>query len=328
MKKTALYVASYPNLTYSPETQEKLAQRFAFPFSAMDGDGLRKNLSLLAEVEVIFSSWGGPVFDTGLLAAAPRLEAVFHAAGSIRSLVTDAFWQRPIVISSAWAANAIPVAEFTFAQVILGLKQAWRLSRQMHAMGKPWHDGVLGAYRTRVGLIGMGMIGSLVAERLKSLDVEVWAYDPYLSEESRAGLGLRMASLEELFASCEVVSLHAPDLDSTRGMITGALLRRMPLNGTFINTARGATVVEAELIEVLQQRPDLFALLDVTFPEPPLPDSPLYTLPNVVLTPHIAGSVGQECWRLGESMKDEADRYLNAQPLRWQITAEKSRLMG
>ena len=92
---------------------------------------------------------------------------------------------------------------------------------------------------------------------------------------------------------------------------------------TFINTSRGAVIRENEMIEVLRQRPDLWAVLDVTYPEPPPPDSPLYTLPNVLLTPHIAGSMGEECRRQGRYMIEELERYLAGQPLSWAVTKEK-----
>jgi phosphoglycerate dehydrogenase-like enzyme len=110
----------------------------------------------------------------------------------------------------------------------------------------------------------------------------------------------------------------------TEGMITGEHLAMMKPNATFINTARGAVVREDEMIEVLQQRPDLFAILDVTYPEPPEPGSPLYTLPNVVLTPHIAGSLDNECRRMGKYAVTELRRYLNGEPPLWGITREQA----
>ena len=137
-----------------------------------------------------------------------------------------------------------------------------------------------------------------------------------------------MCALDEVFARGDVVSLHAPWLPQTEGMITGAQLAAMREKATFLNTARGALVREAELIAVLQQRADLCAVLDVTHPEPPAPDSPLYALPNVVLTPHIAGSVGAECQRMGRAMADELARYVRGAPLHWSITRSQAALMA
>jgi len=135
-------------------------------------------------------------------------------------------------------------------------------------------------------------------------------------------LGVELVSLEELFRQSDVVSLHAPLLEETKNMITKELLATMKQGATFINTARGKLINEKELVEVLRARPDLFALLDVTAPEPPEKGSPLFTLPNVVLTPHIAGSINNECRRMGRLMIEETERYLKGQALRWRITPQ------
>src|SRR5439155_15284758 len=114
----------------------------------------------------------------------------------------------------------------------------------------------------------------------------------------------------------------APVVPETVGMITGALVDSMWPGATLINTARGVIVREAEMVEVLSRRPDLQAVLDVSDPvEPPAADSPLYALENVVLTPHIAGSAGPECRRMGRYMVEELRRYLAGEPLKWQVAA-------
>lgn len=102
----------------------------------------------------------------------------------------------------------------------------------------------------------------------------------------------------------------------------------MKPGATFLNTARGAIVREAELIEVLRARPDLLAVLDVTYPEPPVPGSPFYTLPNVILTPHIAGSLDQECQRMGQIVVDELKRFLAGEPLQWAISQQQAAVMA
>ncbi len=135
-------------------------------------------------------------------------------------------------------------------------------------------------------------------------------------------MGVELVSLDEACARADVVSLHTPWLKETEKMITGAHFRAMKQGATFLNTARGAVVDEPAMVEVLTERPDLFAVLDVTHPEPPAPDSPLYTLPNVILTPHIAGSMHNECRRMGQYAVDECRRYLAGEPLRWQVTRE------
>jgi len=141
-------------------------------------------------------------------------------------------------------------------------------------------------------------------------------------------LGVELVTLDAIFRRSDVVSLHSPWLPETEGMLTGAHFASMKERATFINTARGAIVREEEMIAVLQARPDLWAILDVTYPEPPAPDSPLYTLPNVVLTPHIAGVLDDECQRMGQTMVEELRRFLAGEPMEYEITQAQAKLLA
>ena len=285
----------------------------------------------LSSVRFLFSGWGAPKLDAGNLAFFPKLEAIFYGSGTIKDVATDFFWKKNIPICSAWAANAVPVAEFSFAQIILALKQTHRFTHLMqaarsHAWPRHFSDG--GAFGTTVGLVSLGQIGRRVAAMLRQIDVHVLACDPYCPPATAADLGVELVTLPELFTRSRVVSLHTPSLPETKGLITGKLIALLPPGGTLINTARGAVVCEAGMIDALQHRPDLSAILDVTEPEPPAENSPLYDLPNVFLTPHIAGSIGGECGRMGLYMADECRRYLNGQPLQWSITREAAARMA
>jgi phosphoglycerate dehydrogenase-like enzyme len=284
---------------------------------------------VLAEVEVILSGWGAPAMDGAFLAAAPNLRVVFYGAGSIRRVATPAFWERGVRITSAYAANAVPVSEYALAAILFSLKRGWHFAfsarREKAFSGQ---SQVPGAYGSTVGLVSLGMVGRLVRERLRPFDLRVVAYDPYVTPEEARDLGADLMSLEDLFASSDVVSLHAPLLPETEGMIQGFHLASMKRNATLINTSRGAVVREAEMVEVLGKRPDLWAVLDVTHPEPPEPDSRLYDLPNVVLTPHIAGSLGSECRRMGRLVVDELRRYVAGEPLEHEITRKRAALMA
>ena len=314
---------------YGPDERVDIARLVEIGAPAQTAQSVRTDACVLADVEVILSGWGMAVLDETLLAAAPKLKAVFYGAGSIRSFVTDAMWERGIVVTTAAQANAVPVAEFTAAAIVMSLKQVWRLQREVREQRRfVARNAVIGVYGSTVGLIGLGQIGRMVAERLRGYDVHLLAYDPYFAATDAAALGAELCTLDDLFARCDVVSLHAPWLPQTEGMVTGAHLAAMRENATFINTARGALVREAEMIAVLQQRPDLCAVLDVAYPEPPAPNSPLYVLPNVVLTPHIAGSVGAECRRMGRAMVDELARYVRGAPLHWSVTRTQAETMA
>lgn len=310
---------------YGQEHLEAISSRLRLLAKPMTGSEALRRPDLLAQADVIFSGWGAPKMDVAFLAAAPRLKAVFYGAGSIRYFTSDEFWTRDIVVSSAYAMNAVPVAEYTLATILLSLKNYWYHAGEIKRLGRLTERiPCAGAYGSKIGLISLGMIGKLVRDRLRAFDLEVLAYDPYLSSDEADRLGVELVSLDDLFTQCDVVSLHTPWLKETEGMIRGRHFELMKSRATFINTARGAVIREAEMCEVLQHRTDLTALLDVVWPEPPSPASPLFTLPNVILTPHIAGSRDRECRRMGRLMIEEFDRWKRGEKLQWAISEEKS----
>jgi len=285
---------------------------------------------LLKQMDVLLSGWGAPVLDKKFLELAPNLKAFFYGAGSVRRLLSPEFWDRNIVLTTANAANAVPVAEFSIAHILLGLKRAWAQSVEMkktRAFPKR-KMAVAGSFGSTVGLISLSTIGRLVLEHLSNFEMKVISHDPTVTQAQASELNVEMVSLAELFSRSDVVSLHAPHLPATTGLITGALLASMKPGATFINTARGAIVREGEMIEVLCARPDLTAILDVTHPEPPETTSKLYDLPNVVLTPHIAGSVERECQRMGQWVTDELRRYMAGKPLKTQIARARAASMA
>jgi phosphoglycerate dehydrogenase-like enzyme len=306
-------IADLVDMIAPPQTQESISRQHA----------------ILREVEILFSGWGAPLMDATFLAHAPNLRAIFYGSGSIKGFVTDAVWERGILVTSAQAINAIPVAEYTLAAIIFSLKHVWSLTEQTRReQGFPVRDDVPGVYGATIGIIGLGLTGRLVCERLQPLGVRIIAYDPYVSAEEAAKLNITLCSLAALFSEAQVVTLHAPLLPETVGMIRGAHLASIPPGGTFINTARGGLVRQEEMIEVLKQRADLHAVLDVTEPEPPPPGSALYTLPNVTLTPHIAGSLGSERRRMGQTIVEELQRFVAGQPLQYAITKEQAQRMA
>jgi phosphoglycerate dehydrogenase-like enzyme len=316
-------------LIYGDTLRAEIARRVDLVPGVHTKESVQANPGILADVEVIFSGWGAPVMDEGFLEAAPKLKAVFYGAGSIKAMTPDAFWTRGIMVTSAYAMNAIPVSEFTLASILLSLKRTWYYVLETKRLGA-YPKGVKppGAYGSKVGLISFGMIGRLVRERLRPFDLNVWVYDPFLTPEQAAEFNVTLVSLDDIFRHCDVVSLHTPWLKQTENMICGRHFELMKEGATFINTARGAIVNEPEMIEVLTRRPEVTAMLDVTWPEPPVAGSPLYSLPNVVLTPHIAGSQEHECRRMGQLMIDEFDRWTKGEPMRWVISKEKAAILA
>jgi len=308
---------------YGPQQRAAIAELVDEVAPAQTAKSISEDASPLETVDVIFSGWGAPLLNDAFLDRAPNLKAFFYGAGAMGGILTPAVWERGIVVTSAIAANAVPVAEFTLATMLFSLKRGWRLSRRMTAenIGKHWNDGapIPGAYGSTVGLISMGSISRVLVKLLAPFELHVLVYDPFLSDAEARAMGVELVSLNDLFSRSDVVSLHTPLLPETRGLIEGRHFRAMKPDATFINTARGAVVRETDMIEVLAERPDLTAVLDVTVDEPPRADSPLYRMANVVLTPHIAGSIGNECRRMGQYMVDELKRFVAGEPLKWSV---------
>ncbi|SDE17050.1 hydroxyacid dehydrogenase [Auraticoccus monumenti] len=284
----------------------------------------------LAGAEVLVTGWGtGPV-DEAVLDSAPRLAAVVHSAGSVRHLVTPRCWDRGVQVSSQAAANAVPVAEYALAMILLAGKDVFRAQRVYRSRRHPVDQQEVlagrGNYRTRVGLVGASKIGTRVVELLRPFDLEVVVHDPYLSEERAAALGVRAVGLDELMATSRVVSLHAPMNESTRHMVGAAQLALMPDGATLVNTARPGLVDEAALLaELVSDR--IQAVLDVTTLDSD-PDSPVWDLPNVVLTPHVAGALGGELRRLGDGVVTDVEALARTGRIPAAITAEAFALLA
>lgn len=266
-------------------------------------------------LEVLFSTWGMPALEADAWGALPRLKAVFYAAGSVRSFA-EPLLRRGVAVFSAAAANAQPTAEFTLAQILLAGKRYLPAQRGLRRQGTAaWAPPACpGNYGGSVALLGAGRVGRRVIELLKAFDLKVLVFDPLLTEAAARGLGVEKVGLEQAFARGQVVSNHLADLPETRGLISGALIRSLPDGATFINSGRGATVDEPALWLALSQRPDLCAVLDVSDPEPPAPDSPAYRLANVFLSPHLAGSLANETGRMAALMLDECEAWLAGGP--------------
>jgi phosphoglycerate dehydrogenase-like enzyme len=274
----------------------------------------------LDEVEVLLTGWGSPQLDERTLGRLPCLRAVVHTAGTLRRIATEALWAREdVVVTTAARANAVPVAEYTVAQILLAGKQSLQREaahRRCRGQERTSAIDIGGNYGAVVGLIGASRVGREVAELLRHFDLTVLISDPFVSDEEIRRLGAVPIDLESLFRRSSVVSLHAPDVPATHGMVTRELLASMGEGATFINTARPALVDLAGLRDqVLSGR--LSAVLDVH--DDLEPDDPLWDAPSVSITPHIAGSLGNELHRLAESAMEEVRRLRVGEPVRFPV---------
>lgn len=284
------------------------------------------------DVEMIFSTWGMPVFTVEEIKTyLPALKSVFYGAGTVQFFARP-FLECGVQVVSAWAANAVPVAEMTVAQIIMANKGFFQTDRICREEGRRRAREAFGEFKGNygesVGIIGTGMIGRLVIDMLKAYNLKVLAYSRSLTEEKARQLGVEKCTLPELFERCFVVSNHLADNEQTKRMLHYDLFVKMRPNATFINTGRGAQVVEEDLVRILQERHDLTALLDVTDPEPPVEGHPFYTLSNCILTPHIAGSAGDEVARMGLYMLRECENYLAGRPCQYAVTEKMLETMA
>jgi phosphoglycerate dehydrogenase-like enzyme len=280
----------------------------------------------LAEAEVLLTSWGTPELSAERLDAAPRLRAVFHCAGSVRSIVSEEVWRRGILMTSAAGANATPVAEYTLAAVIFAGKKAHVLAAESRLEPVGWDAVVdredLSNQGRTIGIIGFSRTGRRVVELLRVLDTAaVLVHDPYADAAAVAAEGAQLVELDELLTRSEILSLHLPELPQTRHAIGARELALLPDGATIINTARGS-VIDTLALERECVTGRLSAILDVTDPDPLPVGSPLAGLPNVMLTPHIAGSLGTETRRMSAQALAELERFVLGEPALNAVTRE------
>jgi phosphoglycerate dehydrogenase-like enzyme len=279
---------------------------------------------VLAQTEILITGWGCPALDGAVLDAAPKLRAVLHAAGSVKSLTTPEVWERGLVVSSAAGANALPVAEYTLAMILLAGKDLFAYRERLRAeRAFPYGEIVpgIGNFGRRAGIVGASRVGRRLIALLRPFDLRVSLADPYVDEAGAAALGVPLLPLDDLLGGSDIVTIHAPQTPETRRMIGRRELALMPSGSVLINTSRGVLVDHDALVDELRGG-RISAILDVTEPEPLPVDSPLYDLPNAFITPHLAGSQGNEVARLGLTVVGEAERFVAGRELEFRVDGE------
>ena len=316
---------------YSNELKEKIAAATVMLPHVKSKDEFFERAGEMKGVEIIFSTWGMLRLTIDEIKTyLPKLKAVFYAAGTVQYFARP-FIECGVKVFSAWAANSVPVAEIAASEIILANKGFFRRRVRARSEWKTEDPDMLyhGNFKTKVGLLGAGMIGKGVIRNLAHTDLDIYVFDPFLPDVVALSLGVTKKPLEWIFENCRVVSNHLANNEQTRGMITKALFDKMGRGAVFINTGRGAQVVEADMIAALKEDPTKTAILDVTDPvEPPEELSELYKLDNVYMTPHVAGSTGYECFRLGEYMFGEFSAYASGEPTKYEVTAKMLETMA
>ncbi len=330
--KIALFGASKSRFSkvFTPAVLKKLGE-YGELSSLINKSNLEENSAFLGECEVAFSTWGMPEFtEEEIRKYMPKLRAVFYAAGTVQYFARP-FLESKIKVFSAFAANAVPVAEYTFAQIILAAKgfyQSAKCYRILPLRSHSFANSATGNFGCKVGLVGLGAIGSMVAERLKELDAEVYACDPFVSEERAKELGVTLVDLETLFAECDIISNHLANKPELKNIFNRKLFKKMKKHSTFINTGRGAQVAEYSLALSLILHPSRTFVADVLKKEAFPYINPLFWCPNAILTPHIAGSTGNEPQRMAYYMMEELERFIGGENAKYEVTLESLERMA
>jgi len=325
----ALYLSgSGENLDYVYGKEQKARIEALLGFAPEQATQLAQDCS---EVEMIFSTWGMPALSEEEIARRlPKLKHVFYAAGSVQYFARP-FLARGVHVYSAWLANAVPVTQFAFAQILLACKGYFLVQaqcRESREKAQALFRKYPGIYDVKIGVLGCGAIGSEVCRMLVREGLEVWAYDPFISDERAREIGVRRAELDEIFRECIVVSNHIPNLPGTVGVIRREHLLSMQEYATFINTGRGPQLCEQDLYDALVEKPTRTALLDVMTDEQLSDSKPITKLPNCFLTPHIAGSAGNEVHRMADYMAHVLAQVLAGEKADYEVTLKMLETMA
>jgi phosphoglycerate dehydrogenase-like enzyme len=308
------------NYVFSSQTKTDLAEHLDFDESSIsdhpDPPAVAKSCS---GAEVIISTWRAVPYTAEILKPCPDLQLILYAAGTFKPYVTPELQQRNVTVCTAVHLNAIPTAEFTLGIILSSLKNVYRYHTDFLKSGRnAWQrnpeqfDG--GYYGTKIGLLGFGQITRHLLGLLRSFDMDVYVESSHASGEELESHGARRRSLEWIMSNCDVVSIHKADVPRNWDIINRDNLKLMKKGARLINTSRGRIINEKDLVEKLTEG-EITAYLDVTHPEPPEAGHPFYSLPNCILTPHVAGSIGKEVHRMGEFCARQLRSWIQGKPL-------------
>jgi len=325
VKILVLPMPSLRERLFSPEVEKRLQSLGDLTLNPEERNySVQELAEMIPGFEAVVASWGSPQFTPGVVGQTHRLRVISHAAGSPQGLITPAVFERGIAVCTSQPAMAISVAAMTVAMMEIMLRNVvnWAVNIRENQWFRP--QGVAPARELngkRVGIIGASLIGREVIRYLEPWDIELWITDPYISDEDAEKLSAKKVSLDELMAECDVISLHAPSNQATRGMITRKHLESIKEGAVFINTARGAIIDHEALLDELRTG-RFSAALDVTDPEPLPQGHEMYSLPNVVFTPHISGGTPEMVRRQGEQAVDNLELFFAGRTPNRLVTAE------
>ena len=279
--------------------------------------------ALMQDATICVTSWGNGPVDENILSVCPDLKLLIHAAGSVKPVVSDALWKKGVRVSSSAPMLSMGVSETALGFTISASKNFYNLNANLHNGG--WAEGkenIRELYDLTVGVISGGWAGRHYIELLKPFQVDILLYDPFISEEKAAEMGARKATFEEVLKLSDIISIHAPSIPETYHLFNKDTLAMMKKDAVLINTARGSIIDEQALYEHMKAGNLKYACLDVYDPEPPAADNPLCTLPNVIMTPHLAGLAANGLKKIGQHVCEEIERFLAGEKMLAEVTED------
>lgn len=281
------------------------------------------------DADVVITGWGNCKFFKKDIQRMPQLKMIAHTGGTVASLVAPDVYETDVKVISGNDVFAKSVSEGCLCYILAALR------RLEHFMGVMREGGFRtevfenrGLFGKKLGIVGFGSIARHLLNLIRWYDLEILIYSSHLSDEEAATYGARTASLEEIFAECDVISIHAANTAKTRGMITRELLESMKSDALLVNTARGAVIDEPALFEMLLEG-RFYAALDVFAVEPPAPDAPIRQCKNAMLMPHMGGPTMDLRGVVTMELCKDIARLQKGEALQYEISAAAaSRMTG
>lgn len=284
-------------------------------------------VELAKDADVLITSWGSCKYFRKDIEKMPNLKMIAHAGGTVAPVAAPDVYETNVKVISGNDVFAKSVAEGCLCYILAALR------RMEHYMGVMREGGFRtdvfenrGLFGKKLGIVGFGTIARHLLDLVRWFDLEILIYSSHLTDEEAATYGARTASLEEIFAECDVISIHASNTEKTRGMITRELMESMKSDALLVNTARGAVIDEPAMFEMLLAG-RFYAALDVYAEEPPAPDAPIRQCENALLMPHMGGPTMDMRGVVTTELCKDIARLQKGEPLHYEISASAAKRM-
>lgn len=281
----------------------------------------------LYQADILLTGWGTPMLPEDLVRRG-NVKYLCHVSGSVRGQIPRALLEQGLLVSNWGTSISRTIAEATLMMILACLRRVRPVQEELHHRGG--YRGVPQSnslFERRVGLIGFGAIARELVPLLRPFEVHIAAYDPYVSDEHFARMGVeRKPDVRSVFSTCDIISLHAARTRETAGLVNRETLRLLPDNGVLVNSARGALIDEADLAAELQSG-RLWAALDVYEHEPLPPNSPLRGLERLLLFPHQAGPTPDRLVDMGKTAVANIRRFLAGEEPVGKVTVQQYDIM-